>query len=194
MSEIKFVSLFPELNKNNIKEITQNKFLKKKNITNYKDNKSIPISVLLFRDDYNYSNKRLETEFLKNKVKFFSPNTTSNNQMKIKNKTDFKYPVINNKRKTYNKLIKNINKKNIPLYTESKPMIYKIFDKFDEVNEKYKQQTKYYNHYIKSGDNNRKITINKNKNRLNNLTSFLLTNNNAKKYCSYVYRRIKSIE
>ena len=194
MSEIKFVSLFPELNKNNIKEITQNKFLKKKNITNYKDNKSIPISVLLFRDDYNYSNKRLETEFLKNKVKFFSPNTTSNNQMKVKNKTDFKYPVINNKRKTYNKLIKNINKKNIPLYTESKPMIYKIFDKFDEVNEKYKQQTKYYNHYIKSGDNNRKITINKNKNRLNNLTSFLLTNNNAKKYCSYVYRRIKSIE
>ena len=194
MSKIKFVSLFPELNKNNINEITHNKIQRKKNFTNYKDNKSIPISVLLFRDDFNYSNKRLESEFLKNKVKFFSPYTTSNTQMKIQNKTDFKYPIINNKKKTCNKLTKNINKKNIPLYKESKPMIYKIFDKFDEINEKYKKQNKYYNHYIKNEDNNRKITINKNKNRLNNLTSFLLTKNNSKKYCSYVYRRIKSIE
>ena len=189
MDEMKFVSLFPELNKNNINKI-QNKTI----INNYKDKKSLPINILLFKNDFNSSNERLETEFLKNKIKFFSHNITPNKQKNFRNKTDFKYPVINKKKKTKKILSKTVNIKNIPLYKESKPIIYRIFDKLDEVNKKYKEQTKYYNHFIKNEDNHRKFNINSTNTNLRNLKSYLLNKNNSKKYCSYVYRRIKKIE
>ena len=87
---------------------------------------------------------------------------------------------------------KTVISKNNRLYTEKKPLIYKIFDQFDEINRKYNEQTKYYDHFIKTGENNCKININRN---TNNITRFpLLPKNNTKKHCSLVYQRIKSIE
>ena len=188
MEEIKFVSLFPLLNKS----IKNHK--KEKNIKNIKIKRRMPISILLFRDEFNSSNKRVETDFLKNRVKFFSPNITtknSNNQTDtIKN--ECKYPTIHNKKQMHNKLSKTINVKKIPLYRETKPIIYKIFDKFKEINKRYEEQTKYYDNFIKNGDNNRKININRN---VNNYTTFsLLPKSNTKKHCSCAYKRIKAIQ
>ena len=182
--EIKFVSLFPLLNKKNIDEKRKRSFDQKK---------TKPINILLCRNDFNSSKKRVETDFLKNRVKFFSPNITSNNNKKIENKTEFKVPNKYNKKGIYNnKLLKTINIKNIPLYIEQKPLLYKIFDKFEEINKKYNEQTKYYNHFIKSGVNSRKIHTN---NKIGNLTTFsLISKNNAKKQCNYIYKRIKSIQ
>ena len=50
-----------------------------------------------------------------------------------------------------------------------------------------------YDHFIKTGENNRKFNINRNS---NNMIKFplLVPKNNTKKHCSSVYRRIKSIE
>ena len=184
MEEIKFVSLFPELNKNNLNS-------QKTNLKNYIVKKRMPINLLLLKDEFNSSNKREDTDFLKKRVKFFSPIITPNSKKSI-NKTDFKFPIIKKKKEIHNKLSKTINTKKIPLYTEPKPAIFKIFDKLDEVNKKYNDQTKYYNHYNKNGDNSRKIHINRN---LNNFTKFsLLSKNNVKKHYSYIYKRIKTIE
>ena len=186
MEEIKFASLFPLLNKN-IKN------MRKKNTINNNAKKRMPLSILLFRDDFNSSNKRLETDFLKNRVKFYSPIITPNNSNQKENLNfDFKYPVINNKKEIHNKLSKTMNVKKVPLYRETKPMIYKIFDKFKEINQKYEDQTRYYDNFIKKGDNTRKVHINGN---LDNYTTFsLLPKSNAKKHCSYAYKRIKAIE
>ena len=188
MEEIKFASLFPLLNKNK-------KNLKKdKNITNNNAKKRMPLSILLFRDDFNSSNKRLETDFLKNRVKFYSPIITPNNNNNQKDnlKFSFKYPVINNKKEIHSKLSKTMNIKKVPLYRETKPMIYKIFDKFKEINKKYEEQTRYYDNFITKGDNTRKIHINRN---LDNYTTFsLLPKSNVKKHCSYAYKRIKAIQ
>ena len=182
MEEIKFVSLFPSLNKTD--------FHIQKIRNNYSLKKSIPVNFLLIKKGH--FSKKQETDFLKNKVKFFSPNTTSNNNKKKHNRTDFNYPIIKKHKEIYNIRAKTINKKKVPLYIETKPMIYKIFDKFDEVNKKYYEQTKYYNSFIKDGDNNRKLHINT---QINNLTTFpLLPKNNTKKYFSKIYQRIKTIE
>ena len=188
MEEIKFVSLFPLLNKS----VKNHK--KEKNFKNTQLKRRMPISILLFRDEFNSSNKRVETDFLKNRVKFFSPNITtknSNNQTDtIKN--EYKYPTIHNKKQMHNKLSKTINVKKIPLYRETKPIIYKIFDKFKEINKRYEEQTKYYDNFNKNGDNNRKININRN---INNYTTFsLLPKSNTKKHCSCAYKRIKAIQ
>ena len=186
MEEIKFVSLFPSLNKNNLN--TQNKIFKNNLIK-----KRIPINYLLIKD-YSISKKKIETDFLKNRIKFFSPNITSNNKNN-KNEhyvTDFNYPLNKKKKKKNNKLFKNVFSKNNPLYEEKKPIIYKIFEQFDEINRKYNEQTKYYEHFIKTGENNRKININRNSNNM--IRYPLLPKNNTKKHCSSVYQRIKSIE
>lgn len=183
MEEIKFVSLFPSLNKNNLNL--------QKNSKNYSLKKSIPINVLLIKKEKN-TPKNLENYFLKNRVKFFSPNITSNNKNINQNKTTFNYSIIKNHKQNHNKISRTINKKRFPLYIETKPMIYKIFDKFDEVNKRYHEHTKYYHYFIKNGDNNRKVHLSKN---LNNLTTFpLLPKNNTKKYFSNVYQRVKTIE
>ena len=184
MEEVKFVSLFPLLNKKNIES-------KKKR--SFDGKKTRPINLLLFRDDFNSSTKRLETDFLRNRVKFFSPNITTNTNNSIKNKIEFKSLNKFNIKGIHNhKLSRTTNIKNIPLYVEQKPLLYKIFDKFEEVNKKYKEQTKYYNHFIKNGIISRKIHTNTN---IDNLKTFsLLSKNNAKKQCSYIYKRIKSIK
>ena len=182
MEEIKFVSLFPSLNKNNLRI--------QKNFNNNNLKKTIPINFLLIKNNQ-YSSKKQEKDFLKNKVKFFSPNVTTNINQKKHNKTDFNYPIVKKHKDINNKISKTINRKRNPLYYESKPMIYKIFDKFDEINKKYNEHSKYYHSFIKEGDNNRKININRN---INNLTTFpLLPKNNTKKYFSNVYQRIKTI-
>ena len=194
MEEIKFATLFPELslnNKNNKKKkVVQNqKFYHK----NHQEKKSRPINLLLYKDDIHKSNKRLETEFLKNKVKFFSPDITIETKKKFQNTTDFKYPNINQRRKIHKTLSKTVNTKINPLYIESKPIIFKMFDKFDEADKRYIQQTKYYNHYNKTGDG-RKFNIN-NIIHTNSIASFLLyPKKTNKKYYSHVYRRIKAIE
>ena len=186
MEEIKFVSLFPSLNKNNVN--TQNKIFKNNIIK-----KRIPINFLLIKD-YSISKKKIETDFLKNRIKFFSPNITSNNK-KNNNEhyvTDYNYSLNKKIKNKNNKLSKTVISKNNHLYTEKKPLIYKIFDQFDEINKKYNKQTKYYEHFIKTGENNGKININRNS---NNIIRFpLLPKNNTKKHCSSVYQRIKSIE
>ena len=184
MEEIKFVSLFPSLNKNNVN--TQSKIFKNNIIK-----KRIPINFLLIKD-YSISKRKIETDFLKNRIKFCSPNTNykkSNNEHYV---TDYNYSLNEKKKNKINKLSKTVISKNNRLYTEKKPLIYKIFDQFDEINRKYNEQTKYYDHFIKAGESNCKININRNS---NNITRFpLLPKNNTKKHCSSVYQRIKSIE
>ena len=88
---------------------------------------------------------------------------------------------------------KNDNMRIAPKSKENTPMVFKIFDKFDEISRKYDEQTKYYNQLIKKGDNNRKINI---KTHSNKSPSFhmVLPKNNCKKRCSYVYKRIKEIQ
>ena len=128
MEEIKFVSLFPSLNKNNVN--TQNKIFKNNIIK-----KRIPINFLLIKD-YSISKKKIETDFLKNRIKFFSPNITSNNK-KNNNEhyvTDYNYSLNKKIKNKNNKLSKTVISKNNHLYTEKKPLIYKIFDQFDEIN------------------------------------------------------------
>ena len=191
--EIKFATLFPELSINNKNNRKKRLIPNQKYFINHESKKSLPINLLLYKEDFNNSKKRLETEFLKNKVKFFSPNLTIDNKMKFQNKTDFNYPMINKRKKVHSKLSKTVNTKITPLYKESKPIVFKIFDKFDEADKKYIQQTNYYNHYNKTGDN-RKLNIN-NIIHTNSLASYsLYPKKKNKKYYSHVYRRIKAIE
>lgn len=183
MEEIKFVTLFPEL-ESKITERQRNKT----NLKTKKNFKKVPINILLYKEDFNFPRKKTELDFLKNKVKFYTPNIT-NNTKKIYNKTEFKYQ---NKMDTKNKFSRTVNIKKIIKNKENKPMIFKIFDKFDEVNKKYNEQTKYYNSLIKRGDNEGKAHIN---NFSNKLIKFpVLPKNNTKKHCSNVYQRIKSIQ
>ena len=190
MEEIKFVSLFPELNKKYINKTRQNKEVK--NIFKIKKNlKKVPINILLNNEDFNFQNKRVETDFFKKKIKFFSPETT-NNTRKTPNKTNF-FPNIEHKNRTHNRMGKYDNMRIVPQKKSNTPMVFKIFDKFDEISRKYDEQTKYYNLLIKKGDNIRKVHT---KTHSNKSPSFhmVLPKNNCKKRCSYVYKRIKEIQ
>ena len=70
MEEVKFVSLFPELNNKIINRTQQNKEVK--NIFKTKKNlKKVPINILLNNEDFNFQNKRVETDFFKKKLNFF---------------------------------------------------------------------------------------------------------------------------
>ena len=190
MEEVKFVSLFPELNNKYINKTQQNKEVK--NIFKIKKNlKKVPINILLNNEDFNFQNKRVETDFFKKKNKFFSPETT-NNTRKTPNKTNF-FPNLEHKNRTYNRMGKNDNMRIAPKSKENTPMVFKIFDKFDEISRKYDEQTKYYNQLIKKGDNNRKINIKTHSNKSPSL-HMVLPKNNCKKRCSYVYKRIKEIQ
>ena len=190
MEEVKFVSLFPELNNKYVNKTQQNKEVK--NIFKNKKNlKKVPINILLNNEDYNFQNKRVETDFFKKKIKFFSPETT-NNTRKTPNKTNF-FPNIEHKNRTHNKMDRTDNMRIVPQNKDNTPMVFKIFDKFDEISRKYDEQTKYYNLLIKKGDNIRKVHT---KTHSNKSPSFhmVLPKNNCKKRCSYVYKRIKEIQ
>ena len=66
MEEVKFVSLFPELNNKYVNKTQQNKEVR--NIFKNKKNlKKVPINILLNNEDYNFQNKRVETDFFKKK-------------------------------------------------------------------------------------------------------------------------------
>ena len=186
MEEIKFVSLFPELNKRVINRTQQNKEVKKI-LKNKKIIKKVPINILLNNEDFKLQHKRVETDFFKNKNKIFSLDTTINTR-----KTNF-FPYIENKSLSHRKMDRTNHNRNISMNKENNSEVFKIFDKFDKVSKKYDEQTKYYNLLIKKGDNIRKVHT---KTHSNKSPSFhmVLPKNNCKKRCSYVYKRIKEIQ
>ncbi len=187
MEEVKFVSVFPELNNKIINKTTQNRevknFLKTKKII-----KKVPINILLNSEHFNLQNKRVETDFFKNKNKLFSMDTTINTR-----KSNF-FPYIEKKNLSHRKFGNSENTRNINMEKENTSMVYKMFDKFDKVSRKYDEHTKYYNLLIKKGyDNNRKMHI---KAYSNISPSFHMIHpkNNCKKRCSFIYKKIKKIQ
>ncbi len=188
MEEVKFVSLFPELNNRIINKTQQNNEAKiKKLFKNKKIIKKVPINILLNNEDFKLQNKRVETDFFKNKNKIFSLDTTINTR-----KTNF-VPYIEKKSNSHRKMERTDHMRNIPMNNENNSMVFKIFDKFDKVNRKYDEQTKYYNLLIKKGDNNGKIHIKAHSN-ISPSFHMLPIKNNCKKRCSFVYKRIKKIQ
>ena len=186
MEEVKFVSLFPELNNRKINKTQQNKEVKKL-CKNKKIIKKVPINILLNNEDFKLQNKRVETDFFKNKNKIFSLDTTINTR-----KTNF-FPYIENKSQSHRKLDRTEQMRNNPMNKENNTMVFKIFDKFDKVSRKYDEQTKFYNLLIKKGDNNGKIHI-KAYSNISPSFHMLPPKNNCKKRCSFVYKRIKKIQ
>ena len=144
MEEVKFVSLFPELNNRKINKTQQNKEVKKL-CKNKKIIKKVPINILLNNEDFKLQNKRVETDFFKNKNKIFSLDTTINTR-----KTNF-FPYIENQSQSHRKLDRTEQMRNNPMNKENNTMVFKIFDKFDKVSRKYDEQTKFYNLLIKKG-------------------------------------------
>ena len=191
MEEIKFASVFPVLNKNTSPSHSKDKKYLKTNIIR----KRIPLYLLLSRENCNSFNKKTEADFLQNRVKFFTKyhneiSPTNNKKIHINKNLNLKF--ISNRNGPFNKLTKTVNIKKTKILTQKKPLIYEILDKFDEVNEKYKEQTRYYENFIKKGDNNMKVHINQHFEGLKNLP--LLPKNNSKKQFTYVFNRIKEIQ
>ena len=70
-------------------------------------------------------------------------------------------------------------------------MIFDIFDKFNEINKKFHENTKYYDSIVKIGDKYNRFH-NEYARKYNNV--FLISQKNYRKNCSMLYNRIKSIQ
>ena len=154
--------------------------------------------MLLSSDEINHDKqKQKQNEFYQNKTNFFN----SKNNIKINkyNKTDIKFPAIKIKTSSKKKIVNNNqlyktvnNKKKVILKPEENITFNRIFNKFKMFDKKYNDLTRYFKFYIKSGNNNSKMNINKKINNFKHISS--ITKHKTTKYCFNAFQRIKSIQ
>ena len=187
MDAVKFTSIFHTKWDKNFKPETSYK--PAKNL------KKLPLSILCtdsFLENEKISNK-FETNIDYNKKpKMYDALKTRQNETSNKYMMKYKksFPLIQNRTKSQ-KMVKKNNLKKNSLYVERKPAIFDIFDKFNEINKKFYENTKYYDSMVKKGDKYNRFHNEYNK-EYNNV--FLISKKKYRKNCSLLYNRIKSIQ
>ena len=187
MSTIKFTSIFHSKWDKNFKPETCYK--PAKNL------KKLPLNILYtdsFSDNEKIFNK-FETNIDYNKKpKIDSASRTQQTDSSNKYITKYKqkFPLISNRTKS-EKLMKKNSIKKYSLYVEKKPAVFDIFDKFNEIDKKFNENTKYYDSMVKKGDKYNSFHKEYTK-EYNNI--FLVSKKNYRKNCAMLYNRIKSIQ
>ena len=159
-----------------------------------KNNKraSFQIGTLFYPEEVNVSNK-ITNQFNTNKTNFFKSNNIKVNKY---NKTDIKFPNLNLKARNdlkYNNIYKTVNYIKENLYKmDDNNSFNRIFKKFQMYNQKYDDVTRYFKFFIKEGNNNPKIQINKKTNNFKHISS--ISKPKSIKYCFNAFQRIKSIQ
>ena len=184
MEEIKDYN-FPDFNKTNIP----------KAYTTKNSNKRInfQLSMLLPQEELNQTNK-IENQFYTNKTNFFKSKNIKYNKY---NKTDIKFPLLkiktNNIIKRNNNLYKTVSNKRENLYKiDPNNPFNNIFQEFQMYNKKYNEVTKYFKFFVKAGNNNNKLYINKLQNNFKHVSS--ISKPKSRKYCYNAFQRIKKIQ
>ena len=117
-------------------------------------------------------------------------------KIKLNYKTDIKFPILNIKSKNgikNNNIYKTVNYRRENLYKiDDNNSFNKIYKKFQIYNQKYDDVTKYFNFFIKTGNNNTKMNINKKINNFKHISS--ISKPKSIKYCFNAFQRIKSIQ
>ena len=170
--------------------IRSNKF--ESNTSKYNRRISFQIGMLFYPEEFNHANK-IKNQFNTNKTNFFKSNNIKVNKY---NKTDIKFPILNIKSKNgikNNNIYKTVNYRRENLYKiDDNNSFNRIYKKFQIYNQKYDDVTKYFNFFIKTGNNNTKMNINKKINNFKHISS--ISKPKSIKYCFNAFQRIKSIQ
>ena len=154
----------------------------------YRKKITFPVNMLLSSEDLNSTNNKGK-DFFKQKNNFFTKRSIKLYKNKKYSPADIKFPEIKTKNDFNSNNISKNKKKN---KKEDKSILNKILSEYDSYNKKYNDITRYFHWFIKSGNNNSKIHINR---YIDNLKSFsCISKNRSRKYCSNAFQRIKSIQ
>jgi len=147
---------------------------------------SIPVASLLFS-----SRLKLPGNInkMKNKINLFYPKSIDTHyKTKISNKRYFASTTNDHNITKNNKIYHSIE--NSPFHSPKNSLIFQILEKFDEIDKKFSQQTRYYNLWNRKLGKHFKI----HSDYIDKSPSKTLFENNCQKYTTYVFRRIKNIQ